>query len=160
METASLAKIKKELQGLSQENLINICTQLARYRKENKELIHYLLFLADDEQEYIRSVKEETRQSFRDMNSGSYYLVKKSVRRILKDLKKYIKYSGKKETELELLIFFCREVQGNTFFSEEYTVLMNLYRRQLNSIYKILNSLHEDFQEDFKEQIEYLSIPE
>lgn len=160
MKTASISGLKKELQEKSSEELIYFCTRLAKYNKDNKELLHYLLFEADDEGAYIRSVKEETEQSFIEMNQGSYYLVKKTVRRILKDLKKYIRYSGKKETELDLLIFFCQKLKTNPYLAEENPVMMNLYLRQLNNIHKILNSLHPDIQGDFEQQVADLSIAE
>ena len=36
-----------------------------------------------------------------------YFYIKKSVRKILRMAKKYIRYSKNKETEIEILLHFC-----------------------------------------------------
>ena len=59
MNSASISEIKKELQRLDVDALHTICLRLAKYKKENKELLSYLLSDAHDEAGYIRSVKEE-----------------------------------------------------------------------------------------------------
>lgn len=153
MEIASLADIKKELKTLSQNELLDICLRLARYKKENKELLNYLLFEAGNEEKYIASIKEEVVQEFQNMNSSNLYLAKKSIRRILRILKRYIKYSENKETEVELLIFFCEELKEQNLPLQDSKVLMNLYQRQLITIKKVLKSLHEDLQFDYQERI-------
>ena len=158
MRTASLSQIKKELQELSADEVLKICLQLARSKKESKELLHYLLFESSDEVGYIIAIKEEVRQSFKEVNTSNFYLAKKTIRRILKVLKKYIQYSGKKETEIELLIFFCQELKASRLSIEENTVIKNIYLRQMNSIHKAMASLHEDLQYDYQDRISALSI--
>ena len=44
-----LQDIKKEIQHLRPEQLAELCLRLARYKKENKELLAYILFEADNE---------------------------------------------------------------------------------------------------------------
>jgi hypothetical protein len=39
METASISEIKKELKTLTPQQLQDICIRLAKYKKENKELL-------------------------------------------------------------------------------------------------------------------------
>ena len=48
MKPEKLTGIKKELSGLSVQQLTDICLRLAKYKKDNKELLNYLLFDADD----------------------------------------------------------------------------------------------------------------
>lgn len=158
MRTASLSQIKKELQELPADEVLKICLQLARSKKENKELLHYLLFESGDEAGYIIAVKEELRHSFMEVNTSNFYLAKKTIRRILKVLKKYIQHSGKKETEIELLIFFCQELKASRLSIEENTVIKNIYLRQINSIHKAMALLHEDLQYDYQGRISALSI--
>lgn len=160
MRTASLSQIKKELQELSADEVLKICLQLARSKKENKEFLHYLLFESGNEAAYIIAIKEEVRNSFNDMNTSNIYHAKKSIRRILKVLKKYIHHSGKKETEIELLIFFCQELKASSLSIEENVVIRNIYLRQMNTIHKAMASLHEDLQYDYRDIISSLHISE
>jgi hypothetical protein len=44
MTFATLAEIKKELQQVDADLLQTLCLRLAKYKKENKELLGYLLF--------------------------------------------------------------------------------------------------------------------
>ena len=102
MKAATIAQLKKELQFKSQEDITQLCLRLARFKKENKELLTYLLFESDSEEGYIETVKEEVDQMFTEINTNSYFYIKKSVRKILRTIKKYIRYSGDKATEVEL----------------------------------------------------------
>ena len=48
MKAASISEIKTELKGLPPAQLTELCLRLARFKKENKELLTYLLFEAND----------------------------------------------------------------------------------------------------------------
>ena len=52
-------------------------------------------------------VNEEVDLEFSKLNHTSVYYVEKSLRKILKNIKKYIRYSKKRETEAALLLHFC-----------------------------------------------------
>ena len=88
MKAASLAQIKKELKLRSSQDIEELCLRLARFKKENKELLTYLLFEADDEQEYISHIKETIDDEFDSITNTNFYYLKKSVRKILKNVKK------------------------------------------------------------------------
>ncbi|MEM9142481.1 MAG: hypothetical protein AAGA86_05795, partial [Bacteroidota bacterium] len=60
MKAATVAQLKKELQHRPPDELLQLCLRLARFKKENKELLTYLLFEAHDEAGYIALVKAET----------------------------------------------------------------------------------------------------
>jgi phage FluMu protein gp41 len=156
MKIASLTEIKRELDTIPGDGLVRICLRLAAYRKENKELLHYLLFESHQEDGYVNAIREEVTVAFAEMNAGTMYLAKKSIRRILRTLKKYIRYSGNKQTEVELLIHFCEAVKALNLPLRESKVLMNLYERQLASIEKALSTLHEDLQADYRGRVEEL----
>ena len=57
MKAASVVEIRKELAGLDKESIKQLCLRLARFKLENKELLTYLLFEADNEEGYINSIK-------------------------------------------------------------------------------------------------------
>lgn len=157
MTAASLHEIKKEIQTLDQETLASLCMRLAKYKVENKELLTYLLFEAHNEQSYIAGVKETVDDLFTDIPTRSNtYLVKKTLRKILRFVSKQIKYSGIKETEIELRIHFCSKVKEAQVPLTMGTVLFNMYHQQLKKIYTVLDKLPEDLQADYQRDIKNL----
>lgn len=154
MKTASLPEIKKELHYRSQDELLHLCLRLGRFKKENKELLSYLLFESNDESKYIENLKLQLDEEFNQINTKNYYWMRKGIRKILKTLKKHIRYSLKKETEVELLLHFCVLLKNLTPSIKNDKTLQNLLDRQLAYIYKKINTLHPDLQYDFKLQLD------
>jgi len=149
MIAASLGDIKKELKHTDPDVLQMLCLRLAKYKKENKELLGYLLFEASNEAAYIRQVKEEIDTLFTEITDRNLYIVKKILRKILRFTNRQIKYSGLPETELELRIYFCEKIKEARVPLTTGTVLYNLYQQQLKKIDKALSSLPEDLQGDY-----------
>ena len=156
MKAASIKLIKDELKYRSQEELIEICLQLARFKKENKELLSYILYDSENEAIFINDLKEEITEDFKLINTNSYFYIKKSVRKILRNIKKHIRYSKKKETEVELLIHFCTELKNIKPTIKENTTLHNIFKKQIENIKKTIAKLHEDLQYDYTEEIKLL----
>jgi hypothetical protein len=156
MKTASLKELKLELSTLQPQQVVELCVKLAKYKKENKELLTYLLFESYDEQLYIKEVKVQVDELFGDVNKSNIYLAKKTIRKILRTVNKYIKYSGSKQTELELLIYFCKKLRKAGVPLYANTALGNIYVRQIQKIKKTLATLHEDLQYDYLEEIKPL----
>ncbi|WP_320113169.1 hypothetical protein [Draconibacterium orientale] len=156
MEIASLSNIKKELKNLPPEVLQDVITRLAKYKKDNKELLSYLLFEAYNEDQYIRQVKEEIDLEFMSLNRSSFYLAKKTIRKVLKTTKKHIRFSGKKETEIELLLYFCKKLKDSRLNYKRSRVVFNMYLTQVKRIQKVISMLHEDLQYDYREELEAL----
>jgi hypothetical protein len=153
MKAASLKEIKTELGLLHPDKLIEVCLQLTKFKKENKELLSYLLFEAGDEQSYINDVKLLIDDSFTAINTSNQYLAKKTIRKALRTANKYIKYSGSKQTEVEILIHFCKACKKSDLKFSANTVLGNIYQRQLIRIKKALSTLHEDLQFDYAAEL-------
>jgi hypothetical protein len=144
------------LQRLDADELNAVCLRLAKYKKENKELLSYLLSDAHDEAGYIRSVKEEMDVMFLELDGRNLYIVKKMLRKILRMANRQIKYSGIPQTELELRIYFCEKVKEANIPLTAGTVLYNLYQQQLKKITIVLAKLPEDYQVDYTSAIEAL----
>lgn len=153
MKTASISEVKKELQSLDADTVKELCMRLAKYKKENKELLTYLLFEAHNEQSYIESVKEDLNELFSTLPPSNVYLIKKVLRKILRVTNKQIKYSGIKQTELELRIYFCVKVKAAHVPLSTGTVLYNLYQQQLKKIYAVLEKMPEDLQADYERDL-------
>ena len=52
-----LSQIKKELNLQDRDSLINLCLELARFKRDNKEMLSYLLFDRQDEESYISALQ-------------------------------------------------------------------------------------------------------
>lgn len=158
METASLSIIKKELKTLPPDVLQELVARLAKYKKENKELLNYLLFESLNEQAFIESVKEEMDEQFTHLNRTSLFLAKKTLRKVLRTTNKYVRFSGSKETEIELRLHFCEKMRGMGYRLKNNRVLLNMYQRQVQLIRNAWFKLHEDLQYDYEEAVEKLSL--
>lgn len=156
MKASSISQIKKELKYASKEELIEIVLRIGKYKVENKELLSYLLFDSSDEQGYIDKIKVYINFQFEIINRENYYFIKKSVRKILRVTKRFIKYSKNIETETTLLIHFCKNLEEMDPSYKYNQVLLNMYFRQLNLIEKNLEKMHEDLSYDFRREVDLL----
>ena len=154
MKAASVKDLKKELQQRSAFELVALCLRLSKFKKENKELLSYLLFEAENA--FIRRIQEEMAEQFSNINTKSSLFIKKGVAKILRSVKTTIRYSSKKETEVELLLYFCAQMKEIRPSIKRNTVRQNLYERQLERIRKVVPLLHEDLQHDYTVELERL----
>jgi membrane-anchored protein YejM (alkaline phosphatase superfamily) len=157
MKPASLSLLKREIENLSAKEVQELCLKLAKYKKENKELLSYLIFDAANEAEYIKSVKAEIELQFSEINTTQMYFVRKSVRKILRTTNKFIRYSSQKHTEVELLLFFCSQLKESGIPYQSVTSLNSMFENQLRKIGKAVSTLHEDLQFDYGLEIKQLS---
>lgn len=158
MKPASISDIKQELNNLAPAKLLDLCLRLAKYKKDNKELLNYLLFEAHDEQGYIIALKKQVEDDFEEINKSNLYFVKKSLRKILRNIAKHIRYTSSKQAEVELLIHFCHTLKNAGIPLKNSIVLNNLYQFQLKKVAKIIATLHEDLQYDYLKEVESLSL--
>ena len=158
MKAATLNELQKELTTLPSKRVLEICSRLIKYKKENKELLTYLLFEAHDEEGYKKSIKENVNEQFREMNKSNLYLAKKSLRKILRTINKFIKYSGNKQTEIEMRIYYCSKLKSSGIEIVKSQVLTNLFENQIKKIESALSKFHEDLQFDYKNELEELGL--
>ena len=154
MKAAGVKAIKEELNSRSREELSDLCLKLSKFKKENKELLTYLLFEADNENLFIISIEEEIDLEFENINRKSYYFIKKSIRKILRNTKKNIRYSKKKQTEVELLLHFCKKLKKFDPSISNSIPLTRIFAREILKVEKILNTLHPDLKYDYETEIE------
>ncbi|MEO6671618.1 MAG: hypothetical protein ABIN36_19195 [Ferruginibacter sp.] len=154
MRAASLKDIKTELDSQPQHVLLGLCLRLAKFKKENKELLTYLLFEESNEASYVNSVKTAIDLAFLELNIKSFYIAKKNLRKILRSINRYIKYSNVKTTEASLLIYFCSKVKASGLQVERSTALSNIYSSQVKKIKAAIATLHEDLQYDYTKELD------
>jgi hypothetical protein len=153
MRSSSINEIKQELVTLKAGEVTALCLRLARFKKENKELLTYLLFEAQDEQQFIKSSKQEIEQLFGEINISHIYFAKKTLRKILRVINKYSRYSGNKQTDMELRIFFCQQLKASGIPISQNAIIANIFDGQLKKIDVALTTLHEDLQHDYRKEI-------
>lgn len=158
MKTASVHELKQQLTSVSPAQLAELCIRLAKYKKENKELLTYLLFEAHDIQAYIDAVKEEIDTAFAGIPDANTYIIKKSLRKTLRMTNKHIKYTGSKQAEVELLLYFCTALKNAGIPVHKSTALVNLWEQQLKKITKGISTMHEDLQYDYQKALNKLSM--
>lgn len=148
MKVEKLSDLKKELKSLNSERMIEICLKLSKYKKENKELLSYLLFDSTNPLNYAENVKEMLEPSFLSLSRSSYTSTKE-IRKIIRLLTKHAKYTNSKEVEIELLLWFCEQFLNHADTNTHHKPLLLVFSRQIEKIRRILPKLHEDFQFDF-----------
>jgi len=158
MKAVTVKELKTELAHQSHQEIIELCLRLSKFKKENKELLTYLLFESSNEEGYINTVKIEIDEQFELINTKTYYFIKKSVRKILRTIKKYCRYSKNKETEVALLLYFCLKLYNFKPSIKNNTVLKNILIREVASIRKKLTLLHEDLQYDFEIELQKFTL--
>ena len=157
MKAASVHEIKQELINLSHTRLTELCLRLAKFKKDNKELLTYLLFEAADEANYIAQVKQEIDLGFTELPKPNLYLTKKTLRKILRTTARQIRYTGSPQTEVELLIYFCAKIKRSGIPIQNSTVLSNLYQQQVKKIRSVIATMHEDLQYDYLKGLKELA---
>ncbi|MDG1804817.1 hypothetical protein [Flavicella sp.] len=158
MKAATLKELKVELSHASHDELLKLCLHLAKFKKENKELLTYLLLESESEDGYIETVKEEVDALFETINTKSYFYMKKTIRKILRTIKTNIRYSKKKTTDIELILYFCEKLKDLKPSVQDSTVLKNLYDRELDSVEKKIKLVHEDLQFEYLKELERLIV--
>jgi len=156
MKAASVHELKDELQQLPTKQLVELCLRLSRFKKENKELLTYLLFEAHDLPGYITLVKQQMDEAFEALNASQIFLAKKTIRKALRIANKHIRFTGSKQAEVELLIHFCTLLKDCGISLQKSPVMLNLYNQQLKKINKALEAMHEDEQYDYLRVVEEL----
>jgi hypothetical protein len=158
MKSPTINQLEKELRTMSAKQVVEICVRIAKHKKENKELLTYLLYGSVDENAYIRDAKNEIDKLFTEINRKSTYTTKKGLQKIVRNMNKLIKYSGDKKTEMEIRVYFCNKVKASRIYLDSSSVISNLYYREIEKIKTIYNKLHEDLQMDYRSDLEALNI--
>lgn len=157
MKPEKLSDLKKILAGLSAAELTEICLRLAKYKKENKELLTYLLFDVQEPMKYAEDVKGFLIADFENMQKHYFYTTK-SLRKIIRLMNRYAKYTGSKQVEIELAIWFCTNFLIYVDLKTSHKPLQALLNRQIEKIIKLIDKLHEDLQFDYQKEFELLIL--
>ncbi|MVN21915.1 hypothetical protein [Mucilaginibacter arboris] len=142
------SEIKKELQHLSSQEIATLCLRLVRFKKENKELLSYLLFKADDPDAFVKEYKAEMDLQFGKLK-GKSYLIVKELRKISLEMNNHIRYTGSDIVKTELLLHFCSSYINYVDYHSHYKPLRNVFYRSVEKAKAALQKLHDDLQHDY-----------
>lgn len=158
MRSSSLHEIKKELTELPSQRLEELCIALAKYKKDNKEFLDYLLFQSHDKNAFVKEIKQEVDLQFVELKSQTnLYYAKKNLRKILRMITKYCKYLGDKSLAAELYIYFCLKMKSSGLPFRRSQLLVNMYEQQIKKINSLVHTLHEDLQGDYAADLEEIA---
>lgn len=152
MQAANIRELKKGLLKLDQGELLEAVLRLARFKKDNKELLTYLLFLSNDESSYVSLLCDDIDEQF----SLTPKTHRKTLRKMIRNMDKGLRYSGNKDTEIRVRLHFCRALRASKTPFREFPVMNNMYLGQLKKIDKAVATFHRDIQHDWKLQLEEL----
>lgn len=156
IKAVTVHELKKEMTSLPHAELVEICLRLAKFKKENKELLSYLLFDAAYPDTYLDQVRAYIDAEFDGLGTVHAYHAKKTVRKILRVTNKHIRFTQSKTAEIELLLHFCKKLRRAGELLKNSVQLANLYAQQLRKIEKTIALQHEDLQYDFLRQLDHL----
>ena len=156
MRVASISEIKEELKSLPAATVLELCLRMARSKKENKELLTYLLFEAHDAGSYTGQLKKLIDEGLSGANKHNMYILKKNLRKVLRMVNKHLKFTGSKAAEAEVLLYFCQSMQQHHIPYKKSNAVANLYYGLHKKITTAISSLHEDLQHDFTRQLNEL----
>jgi hypothetical protein len=154
MKAATIAELKKSLVKLDQGELLEAVLRLARFKKDNKELLTYVLFQSHNESAYAALLCDGIDEQFALTPKAH----KKTVRKLIRWMDKCLRYSGNKETEIQVRIHFCRALRSSETPFRKYPVMTNMYLGQLKKINKAVATFHEDIQYEWKMELEDLAL--
>ncbi len=155
MKVSTLQELKQELVELPPKQLAELCISLAKYKKDNKEYLSYLLFQSHNSKGFMEQLKAETDEYFAELQEQkNLYYIKKGLRRILRILNKYCKYMGDKGSTVEVQLYFCRKIKQARIPIHKSARLENLFNAQVKKIKSVTASLHEDLQADYLKDLE------
>lgn len=150
-----LSDLKKELLELSKPELIQLCLRVAKLKRENKELLAYLIYDVDDPLFYAQKLKPEIKEVFNQPFQHAYYLTK-SIRKAMRLITKYYRFTSNKQGETELLIYLVEEFHQSWRYEYRYQALGKIIFRCLEKAQSNLKKIEEDFKADFEQPISEL----
>ena len=119
-------------------------------------MLTYLLFEAADEESYVQELKSFIELEFEALPEKSAYLAKKSIRRIIRSVNRYLKYTDVKTTSVEVMISLCRQLRRLAKIYRESVAIQKIYSSHLKKVETIISTLHEDLQFDYRKELEDL----
>jgi hypothetical protein len=156
MHSATIDTIKTELKQLPPREVLDLLLRLARFKKENKELLTYILFESANESEYVEQVKKEIAGEMLEIDGLPAYQYKKQFRKIQRKINKPIKYIGNKSATAELYLHMVRMISEKKKTISLATFLDKILQQYIIKIEKLLPGIEDDLAADMRKQLKQI----
>jgi hypothetical protein len=157
MHSATIDTIKTELKQLPPRQLLDLLLRLARFKKENKELLTYILFESANESEYIEQVKKEIAEEMVEIDGLPAYQYKKQFRKLQRKINKPVKYIGSKSATAELYLHMFRMISEKKKTTYLAPFLEKAMQQYIVKIEKLLPGIEDDLAADLRKQLKQIS---
>jgi hypothetical protein len=132
---------------------------LAKFKRENKNYLNYLLFQSSNKEDFLKNVKAEIDSEISTAsNYNNLYSIRKNLQKVLRRISVYNKYLQSNQYALELYIFFCKMIIENKIPFFGIRRIDNLFLAQIKKINRLNATLHPDLQADYKNEIEEITL--
>lgn len=157
MHSATIDTIKTELKQLPPKQVLDLLLRLARFKKENKELLTYILFESANESEYVEQVKKEIAEEMLEIDGLPGYQYKKQFRKIQRKINKPVKYIGNKSATAELYLHMIRMISEKKKTTYLAAFLEKIVQQYTVKIEKLLPGIEDDLAADIRKQLKQIS---
>lgn len=158
MENRKLIDIKKTMLHLTEKELMELCLSLIRYKKENKELVSYLLYDKHDEAYFIEKLCVDVDDMFKEIEGLTSRDIRKKARKIIRHCDKWLRFSKRKDTEIEVRMHLLKKIRTFPFTRSLTYFQETLYLRQRKKIMQSIPKVHEDLQNDYIDYMEEFNL--
>lgn len=156
MFNPKIAEIKKAVSYLDEQELRALLMDIIGFSTDNKRFAYFKLHEQQDEQFFLVESKEFLLQEFFKAVNTNFWTGKKSLQKLRSTLNKLLKFTKRKDFQLELILYFCQQAKEFGYLSYKHPVIDNLYATQLRKAESLISKLHEDLQYDYQQQVEEL----
>ncbi len=157
MNAPSISELKKDLTKKPADDLINYCIRLAKFKKENKDLLAYLLYEMGDEELYKASVKQDIDDMLDEIETGrNVYFIKKGLRKVLRRVNIKIRFTEIMQSKIDIQLYFYLQAGRRFPPSGKVLPLHNFYILGIKRIRAAVAKLEEDLQADYRAGIDEL----
>ncbi|GHB29330.1 hypothetical protein [Mongoliitalea lutea] len=158
MINPKIAEIKKSLNYLDEKELRSLLLDIIGFTTDNKRYAYFKLHEQQDEHFFLVESKEFLGEEFGKASMANFWSSKKSLQKLRSTLNKMLKFTKRKEFQLELILFFCEQTKEYGYLDYRHPVIHNLYHTQLRKAENLISKLHEDLQYDYQMQLEELAV--
>ena len=151
-------ELRVKTNDLSVESLHRLLTRLMRFKRENKELVAFELFIRAEPENWFADIREECNVTLNEMNTSHPYFMRKTMRKLIRTLKTYARYAGDPAIEAELLCILLEAFHQKHLHEHTAEKIRKIVTDTQVRLQKMISKLHDDLQYDFIRRLADISV--